>query len=95
MPSLFTRHVIKRGLERGKQELRRIKIRALGCRTVMATSLLRSRGLAVSSTPATVLTTRSDCTDGFKESLDQLDVTLQILPPAADVIVMGDFSTLI
>ena len=32
------------------------------------------------------------CTDGFKESLDQLDATLQILPPAADVIVMGDFN---
>ena len=38
------------------------------------------------------LPSRSGCTDDFKESLDQLDATLQILPPAANVIVMGDFN---
>ena len=38
------------------------------------------------------LPSRSGCTDDFKESLDQLDATLQILPPSANVIVMGDFN---
>ena len=38
------------------------------------------------------LPSRSGCTDAFKESLDQLEAMFMLLPPGADIIVMGDFN---
>ena len=38
------------------------------------------------------LPSRSGCTDAFKESLDQLEAMFMILPPGANIIVMGDFN---
>ena len=35
---------------------------------------------------------RSGCTDGFKESLDHLNAVILLLPPDADIIIMGDFN---
>ena len=38
------------------------------------------------------LPSRSGCTDAFKESLDQLEAMFMLLPPGANIIVMGDFN---
>ena len=38
------------------------------------------------------LPSRSGCTDHFKEALDQLDAAISLLPPSADIIIMGDFN---
>ena len=38
------------------------------------------------------LPSRSGCTDIFKESLDQLEGALMLLPAGADVVIMGDFN---
>ena len=35
------------------------------------------------------LPSRSGCTDDFKETLDQLDATMTVLPPGADIIIMA------
>ena len=38
------------------------------------------------------LPSRSSCTDVFKESLNQLEAILILLPPGAEVVVIGDFN---
>ena len=38
------------------------------------------------------LPSRSGCTDVFKESLDQLDAILMLLPPGAEIVIMGDLN---
>ena len=38
------------------------------------------------------LPSRSGCTDVFKESLDQLEAILMLLPPGAEIIIMGDLN---
>ena len=38
------------------------------------------------------LPSRSGCTDEFKESLDQLDAAILLLPSGADIVIMGDFN---
>ena len=38
------------------------------------------------------LPSRSGCTDVFKESLDQLEAMLMLLPSGAEVVIMGDFN---
>ena len=35
---------------------------------------------------------RSGCTDPFKDSMDQLGATIELLPPGSNVIIMGDFN---
>ena len=38
------------------------------------------------------LPSRSGCTDVFKDSLDQLEAAILLLPPGAEIIIMGDFN---
>ena len=38
------------------------------------------------------LPSRYGCTDDFKEALDQLEAIIMLLPPGADIIIMGDFN---
>ena len=38
------------------------------------------------------LPSQSGCTDEFKESLDQLDAAILLLPSGADIVIMGDFN---
>ena len=39
------------------------------------------------------LPSRSGCTDDFKEALHQMEAIIMLLPPGADIIIMGDFNT--
>ena len=59
------------------------------CRMVGVKCDLSQRPLFIIST---YLPSRSGCTDIFKETLDQLEAAILLLPPGAEIIIMGDLN---